>query len=60
MPNDTLADGVVRASWPGETQRVELGPYNGARRTFLATCEIGERMGERFWQGPAPLVVAGL
>jgi hypothetical protein len=60
MPNETrplmdaivfsLADGVVWASWPGKTQLVELGPYDGVTymmRTFLATCEIGERMAEK-------------
>jgi hypothetical protein len=60
MPNDTrpfmdaivfsMAEGVVWASWPGKTQRVELGPYDGVTymmRTFLATCEIGERMTEK-------------
>jgi hypothetical protein len=43
----SLADGIVWASWPGKTGRVEMGHQAAVTymmRNFLAQCELGERM----------------
>jgi hypothetical protein len=46
----SLADGIVWATWPGKTKRVELGRYADVTymmRTFLATCELAERFADK-------------
>ena len=46
----SVEDGIVRASWPGTSEAVELGSYYAVvfiMRDFLAQYDLGERLAGR-------------